>query len=99
MAPLLFAAELSNGDVAIGGGIFVVLAGFSAQLFRRTRDTDERVDDVARMQVELSVAREEKANAERDAALARERAVVERNIRLELELAQCQEARRREHET
>lgn len=71
-----------TGDQVLGGGIAATILGIAGILARRTRDTDERRDEVAKMAMDLAMEREGRAWSERDEILAENRDLQRRLARL-----------------
>lgn len=89
---VLFAIDLP-GETAIGAGMFGLLTAFSVGMFRRQRENDERRDEITRQAVEFSTDQAARAQTEREAALARERAAVDTADRLRAELEEARRGR------
>ena len=68
MTHLVYAVEVGI-DTLAGGGVTGMLVVVMTAFLRRTKDTDERRDEGARMVVDAAMEREARAWEERDKAL------------------------------
>lgn len=60
---------IANIDGYVGIGVFGMLALLGIDLIRRTKDVDERRDEMVEIAMDLALEREGRANADRDRAL------------------------------
>lgn len=63
---MVFAEGVVGFDTLVGGGVFGMLVAVMTMFLRRTKETDERRDDVSKMMIAAAAERETKAWAERD---------------------------------
>jgi hypothetical protein len=63
---MLLAEGAVGLDTLVGGGVFGMLVVVMTAFLKRTKETDDRRDDVSKMLVAAAVERETKAWAERD---------------------------------
>lgn len=63
---MLFAEGLVSLDTVVGGGVFGMLVVVMGAFLRRTKETDDRRDDVSKTMIAAALDREAKAWAERD---------------------------------